>query len=137
MYQGGCYCGAVRYVAEPPVLHSTLCHCSMCRRLAAAPCVAWFSVARAQFRYTLGQPAVFHSSSGVRREFCGLCGSQLTFADARTPQELDVTTASLDDPEAIPPQDHTFAENRLHWLHLADELPRYRRTRADGALESA
>ncbi|WP_028104228.1 GFA family protein [Pseudoduganella violaceinigra] len=137
MYTGGCFCGAVRYEAGGPALHCTWCHCSMCRRLCGAPGVAWFSVPLAQFRYVRGQPAVFHSSPGVRRELCGLCGTQLSFADERTPWEMDVTTCSLDDPEALPPQDHTFADYRLHWEHIGDELPRYRRTRGDGLLERA
>lgn len=109
----------------------------MCRRLCGAPSVAWFSVARAQFRYVRGKPAAYHSSPGVTREFCANCGTQLTFADDRSPQEMDITTCSLDDPEALAPQDHTFADNRLHWEPVCDDLPRYRRTRSDGALESA
>ncbi|WP_374581808.1 GFA family protein [Pseudoduganella sp.] len=137
MHTGGCFCGAVRYEAELPVLNSTLCHCSMCRRLCGAPSVAWFSVPRGQFRYVRGRPSVFHSSPGVTREFCGACGTQLTFADERSPQELDITTCSLDDADAMPPQDHTFSASRLHWETVADDLPRYLRTRADGALESA
>ncbi|WP_342117677.1 GFA family protein [Pseudoduganella sp. OTU4001] len=137
MYLGGCFCGAVRYEADAPVLNCTWCHCSMCRGVCGAPSVAWFSVARAQFRYVRGQPSAFHSSPGVRREFCGVCGTQLTFADGRTPQEIDITTCSLDDPEALPPEDHTFAGSRLHWEAICDDLPRYLRTRGDGALESA
>ena len=137
MYKGGCLCGAVRYEAAAPAHNSTLCHCPTCRRASAAPCVAWFSVARTQFRYTAGVPAAFHSSHGVTREFCAQCGTPLTYANVRAAGELDVTTASLDHPEAIPPQDHTFSEHRLRWLHLGDDLPRYLRTRGDGALESA
>ena len=137
MYTGGCFCGAVQYEAEAPVLTCTWCHCSMCRRLCGAPSVAWFSVPRAQFRYVRGTPAVYHSSPGVTREFCGACGTQLTFRDDCTPDEIDITTCSLDNPEALPPRDHTFADNRLHWEAICDDLPRYRRTRRDGALESA
>lgn len=137
MHTGGCFCGAVRYEAEGPVRNSTWCHCSMCRRLCGAPSVAWFSVARGCFRYVRGRPFSFHSSQGVTREFCGDCGTQLTFADERSPSELDITTCSLDVPEALPPQDHTFAGSRLHWEPVCDDLPRYLRTRGDGALESA
>ena len=136
MYRGGCLCGAVRYEAEGPAFHSTLCHCSMCRRAAGAPAVAWFSVRRSGLRI-IGTPGAYASSPGITRQFCPHCGTQLTFADARTPEEIDVTTATLDDPELLPPEDHTFSENRLHWMHLGDQLPRYLRTRGDGALESA
>jgi hypothetical protein len=133
MHEGGCFCGAVRYEAEGPVLSSTLCHCSMCRRMAGAPCVAWFTVPHAGLRFTAGTPAAFHSSPGVTRRFCAACGTQLTFEDERSPGEIDVTTASLDEPDSLPPADHTFMQSRLRWLHLADGLPRYLRTRSEGA----
>lgn len=135
MFEGGCFCGAVRYSAQGPASHSTVCHCSMCRRIAGAPCVAWFSVPRAALRFTAGRPAIFHSSPGAARGFCAQCGTQLTFEDERDPECVDITTASLDDPEAAPPADHTYVQSRLHWLHLADELPRYLRTRSEGARE--
>lgn len=136
MLHGGCLCGAVRYEAEGPAFHSTLCHCSMCRHAAGAPAVAWFSVRRAGLRF-IGTPGVYHSSPGVTRQFCTACGTQLSFAYDSTPEEIDITTASLDDPEQVPPEDHTFSESRLHWVRLGDQLPRYLRTRGDGALESA
>jgi hypothetical protein len=137
MYTGGCFCGAVQYEAEGAAVSRTWCHCSMCRRLSGAPSVAWFSVPRPQFRYVRGAPAAYHSSPGVTREFCAACGTQLTFRDHRTPGEIDITTCSLDDPEALAPQDHTFADNRLRWEPICDDLPRYRRTRSDGELERA
>jgi hypothetical protein len=108
----------------------------MCRRAAGAPAVAWFSVRRSGLRFA-GVPADYESSPGVRRQFCPRCGTQLTFSDTRSPNEIDITTASLDDPEQLPPEDHTFSQNRLHWMHLDEQLPRYLRTRSDGALESA
>jgi hypothetical protein len=108
----------------------------MCRRAAGAPAVAWFSERRSGLRLT-GTLGAYASSPGVTRQFCPHCGTQLTFADARTPEEIDITTATLDDPELLPPEDHTFSENRLHWMQLGDQLPRYLRTRSDGALESA
>jgi hypothetical protein len=137
MHQGGCFCGAVRYAVTGAPFHSTLCHCTMCRRASGAPAVAWFSVPRTSLRYTHGAPAHYDSSSGKRRGFCATCGTQLTFEDAASPAELDITTASLDDPESIPPRDHTYTQSRLSWLPLADSLPRYLRTRGEGAAEDA
>ncbi|MFB9288933.1 GFA family protein [Pseudoduganella plicata] len=115
--------------------NSTLCHCTMCRRATGAPAVAWFSVRSSEFRFVAGRPASFGSSPGITRRFCGDCGTQLTFEDERWPDELDITTASLNDPEAIPPGDHTFMQSHLRWLALADGLPRYSRTRKEGTLQ--
>jgi hypothetical protein len=43
--------------------------------------------------------------------------------------EVDVTVGSLDDPEAVPPQDHTFVDNQLSWVKLDDGLPRHAQAR--------
>ncbi|GGB82804.1 GFA family protein [Pseudoduganella buxea] len=135
MHQGGCFCGAIRYLVTATPFNSTLCHCTMCRRAAGAPAVAWFSVPKTGLRYTAGTPACYASSPGVLRRFCAACGTQLTFEDARWPDEIDITTASLDDPELIPPGYHSFMQSHVRWLQLADTLPRYVRTRAEGAVQ--
>lgn len=132
MLQGGCYCGAVRYVVEGEVFDGTLCHCSDCRRIAGAPAVAWFSVGKVAMRFTKGNPATFRSSEHVLRGFCGTCGTTLTFQDDQHPDDIDIATASLDDPEAVPPRDHTFAAERLSWMRMGDGLPAYPRTRSEG-----
>jgi hypothetical protein len=130
--QGGCMCGAVRYEASGEPFNATLCHCVDCRRASGAPALAWFSVRRDTLHWTRGSPARNASSPGVERLFCGQCGTQLTWDGAGAPGEIDVTVCSLDDPEAVAPADHTFASQQLRWLHLADTLPRYARTRSDG-----
>ena len=130
MLAGGCFCGAVRYEAEGTPFQRTLCHCSMCRGTSGAPCVAWFSVPRARFRFVRGEPTRFASSPQAVRSFCPRCGSQLTFASDAYAGEIDVTICTLDDPEALPPQDHTFVRSRLGWVKLADGLPEYEAARA-------
>lgn len=128
---GGCMCGAVRYEASGESFHQTLCHCVDCRRASGAPALAWFSVRKDALRWTRSAPAVNPSSPGVERLFCARCGTQLTWHSDGVPDEIDVTTCSLDDPDALPPADHTFYAQRVRWLHLADALPRYPRTRKE------
>ncbi|RSZ60759.1 GFA family protein [Massilia atriviolacea] len=122
---GGCCCGAVRYETSDQVFHRTICHCPTCRRSCAAPHVAWFSVARADYRITAGRPAQWQSSRGVTRSFCGACGTQLSYARSDCPDEIDVTTCSLDDPEPLAPHDHTFDGYRLSWDRGDDGTPHY------------
>jgi hypothetical protein len=130
--QGGCFCGAVRYTVRGEVFNSTLCHCTDCRKASGAPATAWFSARRADFRYTGGEAARFASSEQVLRGFCPHCGTTLTFEDGRWPEELDIASATLDDPEQVPPRDHTFVRSRLGWLRLQDGLPEYPTTRSAG-----
>lgn len=129
---GGCSCGAVRYEAHGTPFHETLCHCVDCRSAAGAPALAWFSVRAADLRWTRGAPALYRSSPSVERSFCGRCGTQLAYQSDAYPDQIDITTASLDDPAALPPLDHTFTSQQLQWLKLNDALPRYARARADG-----
>lgn len=130
--QGGCFCGAVRYAVTGDIFNSTLCHCSDCRRASGAPAVAWFSARRADFRFIRGEPSRFASSEQVVRGFCPQCGTTLSFEDARWPEELDIASASLDDPERAPPGDHTFVRSRLGWMKTDDGLPAYPTTRSAG-----
>jgi hypothetical protein len=123
--KGGCFCGKVRYEAAGVPFNLTNCHCSMCRRTTGAPFVAWFSVPRSDFRVVAGAPTRFRSSSTATRSFCPACGTQLTFAGDDYPNEIDVTTCSLDDPEVLPPVEHIHTSSRLQWVRLADGLPEY------------
>jgi hypothetical protein len=54
-----------------------------------------------------GHPSSFRSSSKATRSFCPHCGTQLTFQADDYPDEVDITTCSLDHPDAVPPRDHT------------------------------
>jgi hypothetical protein len=130
--QGGCLCGAVRYRASGLVTNSTLCHCGSCRRSAGAPAVAWVTFPAASFVFERGAPAAFRSSPPVVRTRCGSCGTPLTYRHERFADEIDVTTASLDDPAAFPPADHTWWSERVPWLRWDDALPRFARSRSEG-----
>ena len=125
MLTGGCFCGFVRYEADAHPFHETVCHCASCRRMVGAAEVAWFSVPRAAFRLTAGAPSRFASSEGVERSFCPTCGTSLTYRSRDFPDEIDVTIASLDDPDAAPPRDHTQVADKLRWTRLPEDLPAY------------
>jgi len=77
--------------------------------------VAWVTFPAERFAWVRGTPAEFASSPGVRRTFCGRCGTSLTYRSDERADEIDVTTASLDDPEAFPPEKEVFAEQKLSW----------------------
>ena len=113
--EGGCLCGAVRYRIEGPPLYSVICHCRSCRRAGSAAAVAWLTFERDRFRLIAGQPHSFRSSAGTVRTHCGTCGSPLTFTSARRPEQVDVTTCSLDDPERFPPTREVWLADRLRW----------------------
>lgn len=123
MLKGGCFCGLIRYETTGAPFHETSCHCANCRRTSGAPSVAWFTVQRAEFRFTRGSPARFKSTPDATRSFCSHCGTQLTFETTEFPTEIDVTTGSLDNPDAVPPKDQTWTRSKLSWVVLDDRLP--------------
>lgn len=125
---GGCHCRAVRYAIEAEPYDATLCHCTDCRGTSGAPAVAWFSVRRSGFRWLQGSPTRYRSSAAATRTFCPACGAQLTFEQDGS-GEVGVTTCSLDDPDAVPPADHTYVRSRPAWAEDLQQLPAHLATR--------
>lgn len=124
---GGCHCGAVRYSAEGEPAHHALCHCGDCRRSAGAPMVGWIAYKTEQVTI-IGEPVVYASSEHGRRQFCGTCGTGLFYAnEAFLPGILDIQSATLDDPDAAPPQAHIQFAERLAWMAEVEELPKFER----------
>ncbi len=132
LLRGGCFCGRVRYEVRAPPFNATLCHCADCRRIAGAPLVAWFSVHPRAFAFVTAQPRRLASSPGVARTFCDTCGTALTYARADLPDEIDVTTSSLDEPDRVPPRDQTWFADRVRWTDGAAGLPAHGGKRPPG-----
>jgi hypothetical protein len=128
---GGCHCGSIRYAIRGAARHETVCHCTICRRSSGAPAVAWFTVRKDALAFTSGTPTAYASSEHGTRGFCARCGSQLTFSSSRYPDDVDVTTASLNEPERVPPKDHTFTSSCLSWARWEDDLPRFAEAREE------
>ncbi len=123
-HEGGCHCGAVRYVARGAPLRHSLCHCTDCRRHAGAPLVAWAKFPAEAVTVTRGQLAVYHSSADGQRHFCAACGTGLLYTnEVVLPGMIDIQSATLDDPNALPVEAHVQVAERIGWMAQAHELP--------------
>lgn len=122
---GGCLCGAVRYRVTGPARATSLCHCDSCRRATGGPSLAWAIFDEDKVEIVAGELAIYASSPGVERGFCARCGTSLTYRRANRPGLFDVTTASLDDPEAFPPVKEIWTEERLSWQAANPALPQF------------
>jgi hypothetical protein len=127
--EGGCFCGAIRYSISAEPSGSMICHCRTCRRLSAAPAVAWLTVAAHDFRITKGEPNTFRSSSHVLRSLCSNCGTHVSYLHKSEPLYVEVSTCSLDDPAAYPPTHHSWLEHDIAWVKFGDRLPTYPNSR--------
>lgn len=128
MPTGRCHCGAVVYEFQGGAVHSSVCHCSDCRRCAGAPSVAWMAVRTDDFAIREGQPKLYRSSPDAERWFCGDCGTGLYYVNENVlPGLVDIQLATLDDPEAYPPQLHVQMADALAWEAGLGDLPRFDR----------
>jgi heme-degrading monooxygenase HmoA len=129
---GGCACGAVRYRVRGLPREPTLCHCVDCRRACGAPVVGWATFEASGVEWS-GSLKERRSSDRAFRGFCAECGSQLSYRLASASEDIDLSLATLDDPNAIAPSDHTYVHSQLLWLRFADGLARYETYRPSSA----
>ena len=124
---GSCRCGAVTLRAHLPPIEVYHCHCSLCRRMHAAPFVTWVKMPRAQIEVLSGRDALssYRLESEWRR-FCRTCGTHLL----AEPVDDDVAIAWV--PRAVLPDGpglggafHKYFESRAQWHEIRDELPRF------------
>ena len=123
IHTGGCHCGSLRYQFDAPLADIAHCHCSICRRTTGGTVVTWITVPMTAFRWLAGSPAAYDSGPTCVRYFCNNCGANLALFTRNSPEEMDVTIASLDHPEKAAASRHIWIENRLPWLHLDEHLP--------------
>jgi hypothetical protein len=122
---GSCLCGAIGYRVTGTPQGTSLCHCFSCRRSTGGPALAWAIFAEDKVEISIGELAEHQSSPGVYRGFCARCGSSLTYRRDNRPGLFDVTTASLDNPEAFPPAVEIWLEEKLSWMAANPALPHF------------
>jgi hypothetical protein len=130
-WTGGCLCGAIRYEVRAKPTYVGHCHCDRCRRFSGAAFVTGATFPADAVEWTTQKPTLYPSSPGVDRGFCPTCGSSLTF---QRPGRIFLLIGSLDRPEDIDMREprefeasHTFFPERIPWVHVEDDLPRFDR----------
>ena len=123
--KGRCLCGAVGFEYRGPENWVAHCHCESCRRNTSSPYTTFVGVPRTAFRFTGVEPSVYHSSPGVRRLFCPRCGAPVAFDADRYADEIHCYLAALEDASGLEPECHVFAGEKVAWIELGDDLPKY------------
>ncbi len=98
--------------------------------------VAWLSVRRDTFQIVTGAVRSHASSPPVLRQFCENCGTPLTYFNEQWPDTIDITIATLDTPDAMPPTEHIWMEDAPTWDRPNDGLPQFARSRQEPDLAS-
>lgn len=123
--QGGCLCGNLRFELRGRRLWVAHCHCHSCRRNTGSAVATFVGYRKEQLTYTLGERKFYQSSPGVQRGFCADCGTPMTYEADRCPEEVHLYISTIDNPDKLVPQLHVFFAERIAWMELADDLPRY------------
>ena len=130
--RGRCLCGAVRFAARGEPHWVAHCHCDSCRRATSAPIATYAGYGADAVEWEGERPARHASSPGVERCFGAHCGSPMSFAGEKWPDEIHLFVASLEEPDSLTPTSHVHVGEKLGWIHLADGLPRYATTAREG-----
>lgn len=129
-FEGGCYCKAVRYVAEGEPMMRAQCHCRECQYLTGGAQNVFMAMPTAGFTYVKGQPKTFTRSDierPVTREFCGDCGTPLTARSPGFPAVI-LKVGSLDNPaEYGKPDIAIYTIDRQPFHCIADGMPTFER----------
>jgi hypothetical protein len=122
LHTGGCQCGAVRYALYAAPDNASICHCRMCQKAAGNLFGAFAGVKRADFAWTRGRPEHFNSSEVIARDFCGDCGTPLTFRQLDR-DRTSIAIGSLDHPEEVPITKQFGIESRIPGFETLASLP--------------
>ncbi|TFH12160.1 MAG: GFA family protein [Lentisphaerales bacterium] len=134
--EGGCHCGAVRYVLHKPALSVQHCHCERCRKMTGCMFGTGAVVQRDGVTITgEGNLTAYRSSATFPEMFCKTCGCHLFAYEDSEPTLMYVSAATLDGGAhpGHPPdkESHVYMRSKAQWDRTADDLIKYSTTSPD------
>ncbi len=127
-WQGGCYCGAVRYVVSAKPRMKAQCHCRACTHVAGGGPNYFMLIPPEGFAYTQGTPASFRrpdKPDAVKREFCATCGTHLVSHRPGLPHVV-LKVGTLDDPSVYEgPKLAIFYAEKQPYQVIPEGLPAF------------
>jgi hypothetical protein len=128
--EGGCYCGAVRYVAEGEPMLKAQCHCRECQYISGGAPNMFVLMPPGGFTYTKGTPKQFSRTDlekPVTREFCAECGTHMVTRPRVTPA-IVLKVGTLDDPSLFDgPQMAIYTVDKQAFHQIPEGLPAFER----------
>ena len=121
LFEGGCLCGAVRFITTGEPKGVYWCHCQSCRKHTGAPASVFVAFDRDAYTLTKGEISKFDSTPGkTGRGFCAKCGATLTCESLPGPTVTHFHVGAFDQAARLRPTMHYFSEERLPWLNFVD-----------------
>ena len=126
--EGGCACGAVRYLLTSDPLFTHCCHCLNCQRQTGSAFVINLLIEADRVELLAGAPDpvdVPRDDGSKQRIFrCPSC-QVAVYSNYGRPQVLFVRGGTLDRPSSIAPDVHIFTKSKLPWVTLPDSVPAF------------
>jgi hypothetical protein len=126
--EGGCACGAVRYLltSEPLLVHC--CHCLNCQRQTGSAFVINLVIETDRLEVLMGTPQpvdVPRDDGAVQRIFrCQGC-QVAVFSEYTRPEVRYVRGGTLDNPTEITPDVHIYMRSRVEWVTIPPATPAF------------
>lgn len=90
--------------------------------------MGWAVFPKKSWQLLQGEVREYSSSPGIYWRSCAACGSLVGYRRDSRPDHYDITTATLDDPDAFPPMVEIWVGEKIGWETLNPALPRKERS---------
>ena len=126
-FEGGCYCGAVRYSAEGEPMMKAECFCRECQNITGGNSLLAMAMPAENFAITKGTVKGYKRAdleNGVTRGFCADCGTHLTTRAPGFEAGVILKVGTMDDPSLFGgAESANFACDKQEYHRLPDNMP--------------
>ncbi|HUB91490.1 MAG TPA: GFA family protein, partial [Dyella sp.] len=129
-FEGGCYCGALRYIADGEPMMKGQCHCRECQYISGGSPHLFLVLPADGFRYTKGTPKRYSRTDLARpvsREFCAECGTHIVTRRPDLPAVV-LKIGTLDEPRLFgAPQVAIYTCDKQPFHQIPEGMPSFER----------
>ena len=119
-FEGGCHCGAVRYVCSEEPTTVVNCHCDDCQKIAGSAFIIGVLVPEGSVKVS-GELRRYKvkadSGNGITRNFCPICGTRI-MVELEGGVGVGVSFTTLDDNTWLEPAIEFYTSKAQPWINL-------------------
>ena len=119
-FEGGCHCGAVRYVCSEEPTTVVNCHCGDCQQIAGSVFITGVLVPEGSVKVNgelKSYRAKADSGNGITRNFCPICGTRI-MVELEGGVGVGVSYTTLDDSSWLEPAIEFYTRKAQPWVNL-------------------
>ena len=119
-FEGGCHCGAVRYVCSEEPITVVNCHCGDCQKIGGSPFVTGVLVPEGSVEIN-GELKSYRieadSGNNITRNFCPACGTRI-LVEMEGVDGVGVSYTTMDDNSWLEPEIEFYTSKAKPWVTL-------------------